>query len=180
MPEKPAQYSYTILPTFNHSSSISLCLCFTDSALQTVQLRFIEWIDKITDKAETDQIAERMAEVSYTFYVAALGRWASAHTMRGTVAGQMMARQNSRILTYMDSYRLTSMARPRLQDGQETRLYEVLEELGDGPHTLDQIVSQCEYRRYGSLLKTEPSIRSSVLWHLRKWTKRGIVIQSSN
>ena len=73
MPEKPAQYSYTILPTFNHSSSIPLCLCFTDSALQTVQLRFIEWIDKITGKAEADQIAQRKAEVSYTFYVAAGG-----------------------------------------------------------------------------------------------------------
>jgi len=50
-----------------------------------------------------------------------------------------------------------------------------MEELGDGPVTLDQIVKQCEYRRYGSLLKTELSIRNSVEWHLRNWLKRGIV-----
>ena len=37
------------------------------------------------------------------------------------------------------------------------------------------IVKQCEYRRYGSLLKTEPSIRNSVELHLRNWLKRGIV-----
>jgi len=70
---------------------------------------------------------------------------------------------------------LISKARPRLGDGQETRLYDVMEELGDGPVTLDQIVKQCEYRRYGSLLRTEPSIRDSVEWHLRDWLKRDIV-----
>lgn len=75
----------------------------------------------------------------------------------------------------MDAYTLTSKSRPRLGDGQETRLYDVIEELGDGPVTLDQIVKQCDYRRYGSLLKTEPSIRNSVEWHLRNWLKRGIV-----
>jgi hypothetical protein len=75
----------------------------------------------------------------------------------------------------MDTYTLTSKAKPRLGDGQETRLYEVMEELGDGPVSLDQIVKQCEYRRYASLLKTEPSFRNSVEWHLRNWVKRGIV-----
>jgi hypothetical protein len=75
----------------------------------------------------------------------------------------------------MNTYTLTSKARPRLGDGQETRLYEVMEELGDGPVSLDQIVKQCEYRRYASLLKTEPSVRNSVEWHLRNWVKRGIV-----
>ena len=75
----------------------------------------------------------------------------------------------------MDTYTLTSKARPRLGDGQETRLYEVMEELGDGPVSLDQIVKQCEYRRYASLLKTEPSVRNSVEWHLLNWVKRGIV-----
>jgi hypothetical protein len=75
----------------------------------------------------------------------------------------------------MDTYTLISKARPRLGDGQETRLYEVMEELGDGPVSLDQIVKQCEYRRYASLLKTEPSVRNSVEWHLRNWVKRGIV-----
>jgi hypothetical protein len=50
-----------------------------------------------------------------------------------------------------------------------------MEELGDGPVSLDQIVKQCEYRRYASLLKTEPSVRNSVEWHLRNWVKRGIV-----
>ena len=75
----------------------------------------------------------------------------------------------------MDTFMLTSKARPRLQDGQETRLYDVMEELGGGPATLDQIVKQCEYRRYASLLKTEPSVRNSVTWHLRRWLKWGIV-----
>jgi hypothetical protein len=75
----------------------------------------------------------------------------------------------------MDTYTLTSKARPRLGDGQETRLYDVMEEFSDGPVSLDQIVKQCEYRRYASLLKTEPSIRNSVEWHLRNWVKRGIV-----
>jgi hypothetical protein len=75
----------------------------------------------------------------------------------------------------MDTYTLISKARPRLGDGQEIRLYDVMEELGDGPVTLDQIVKQCEYRRYRSLLKTEPSIRNSVEWHLGNWLKRGIV-----
>lgn len=49
----------------------------------------------------------------------------------------------------MDTYSLISKARPRLGDGQETRLYDVMEELGGGPVTLDQIVKQCEYRRVG-------------------------------
>jgi len=75
----------------------------------------------------------------------------------------------------MDTYTLTSKARPRLGDGQETRLYDVMEELGDGPIALDKIVKQCEYRRYMSLLKTEPSVQASVEWHLRNWLKRGIV-----
>jgi len=75
----------------------------------------------------------------------------------------------------MEAYTLVSKARPRLKGGQESRLYEVIEELGGGPVTLDQIVKQCEYRRYSSLLKTEPSVRNSVEWHLRNWVKRGIV-----
>ncbi|MCU1224622.1 MAG: hypothetical protein JWQ42_2715 [Edaphobacter sp.] len=75
----------------------------------------------------------------------------------------------------MDIYTLTSKARPTLGDGQETRLYDVMEEFSDGPVSLDQIVKQCEYRRYASLLKTEPSVRNSVEWHLRNWVKRGIV-----
>ena len=75
----------------------------------------------------------------------------------------------------MDTYTLTSKARPRLGDGQETRLYDVMEELEGGPVSLDQIVKQCKYRRYASLLKTEPSIRNSVEYHLRNWVKRGIV-----
>ncbi len=74
-----------------------------------------------------------------------------------------------------ETYTLTSKARPRLQDGQETRLYDVMEELGAGPVTLDQIVKHCEYRRYAALLKAEPSVRNSVQWHLRNWVKRGII-----
>jgi hypothetical protein len=80
----------------------------------------------------------------------------------------------------MDTYALTSKARPRLQGGQETRLYDVMEELGGGHLTLDQIVKQCEYRRYASLLKTEPSISNSVTWHLRRWLRRGIVKLSNS
>lgn len=79
----------------------------------------------------------------------------------------------------MDTYTLTSKARPRLRDGQETRLYDAMEELGGGPVTLDEIVKQCEYRRYASLLKTEPSVRNSVSWHLRSWLKRGIVTKTA-
>jgi hypothetical protein len=60
----------------------------------------------------------------------------------------------------MDTYTLTSKARPRLGDGQKTRLYDVMEEFSDGPVSLDLIVKQCEYRRYASLLKTEPSVRN--------------------
>ena len=75
----------------------------------------------------------------------------------------------------MDTYTLTSKGRPKLGEGQETRLYDVMEELGYGPITLEQIVQRCEYRHYGSLLRTEPSIRNSVKFHLRNWLERGIV-----
>jgi hypothetical protein len=76
----------------------------------------------------------------------------------------------------MENYTLTSKGRsPKLGNGQETRLYDVMEELGGGPVTLDQIVKQCEYRRYQALLRTEPSIRNSVEYHLRNWVKSGIV-----
>ena len=78
----------------------------------------------------------------------------------------------------MDTYKLVSQARPRLGDGQEVRLYDVMEELGNGPITLDQILKQCEYRRYGALLRAEPSVRNSVRFHLREWVKRGIVTRS--
>lgn len=81
-------------------------------------------------------------------------------------------------LEKMETYTLTSKARPRLQGGQETRLYDVMEELGGGPVTLEQIVKQCEYRRYAALLKTE-TIRNSVSWHLRNWVRDGIVQKSS-
>jgi hypothetical protein len=79
----------------------------------------------------------------------------------------------------MVTYTLTSKARPRLGVGQATRLYDVMEELGGGPVTLDEIVEKCEYRRYGSLLKTEPSIGASVEWHLGKWSKEGIVTKNA-
>lgn len=74
----------------------------------------------------------------------------------------------------MDTYELTSKAQPRLQDGQETRLYQAMDDLGGGPATFDQIIKQCEYRRYRSLLKTE-TIENSVAWHLRRWIEREIV-----
>lgn len=75
----------------------------------------------------------------------------------------------------METYTLTSKAREGLRDGQETRLRDVIKELGGGPVTLDQILKQCEYRRYAALLKTEPSVANSVQWHLRSWVKRGII-----
>lgn len=73
------------------------------------------------------------------------------------------------------TYTLTSKARPFLEQGQEARLYEVMVELGSGPVTMYEIVKQCELRRYGTLLRTEPSISNSVSFHLRRWVKRGIV-----
>lgn len=77
----------------------------------------------------------------------------------------------------MDAYALTSKARPStLRDGQETRLYDVMEELGGGPLTFEAIVKQCEYRRYQT--KTE-TVSNSVAWHLRRWLKDGIVQKSS-
>ena len=79
----------------------------------------------------------------------------------------------------MDSYKLKSQARPRLQVGQEICLYDVMEELGGGHATLSQIVKQCEYRRYRALLKTEPSISNFVMWHLPRWIKPGVVEQLS-
>jgi hypothetical protein len=75
----------------------------------------------------------------------------------------------------METYTLISKARPRLRDGQETRLYDVMEELGGGPVTLEQIVKQCEYRRYQT--KTE-TVSNSVAWHLRNWVRDGIVQKS--
>jgi hypothetical protein len=79
----------------------------------------------------------------------------------------------------METYTLKSKARPStLRDGQETRLYDVMEELGGDSLTLEAIVKQCEYRRYGALLKTE-TIPNSVSWHLRRWLKDGIVQKSS-
>jgi hypothetical protein len=74
----------------------------------------------------------------------------------------------------METYTLTSQARPRLQEGQESRLYDAMEDLNGGPATFEQIVKQCKYRRYESLLKTE-TIEKSVAWHLRNWVKGGIV-----
>lgn len=78
----------------------------------------------------------------------------------------------------METYTLKSKARPStLRGGQETRLYDVMEELGGGPVTFEQIVKQCEYRRYGTLLKTETT-PNSVAWHLRNWVRDGIVEKS--
>ena len=77
----------------------------------------------------------------------------------------------------MGSYTLTSKARPRLKEGQESRLYTAMEDLNGGPATLEQIVKQCKYRRYESLLKTE-SIEKSIAWHLRNWETLGIVDKS--
>jgi hypothetical protein len=77
----------------------------------------------------------------------------------------------------METYTLKSKARPStLRDGQETRLYDVMEELGGGPLTFETIVKQCEYRRYQT--KTE-TVSISVAWHLRRWLKDGIVQKSS-
>jgi hypothetical protein len=81
----------------------------------------------------------------------------------------------------MDIYTLTSPGgRPsQLQGGQETRLYDAMEDLGGGPVSLDQIIKQCKYRRYESLLKTE-TIENSIAWHLRHWVRRGIVEKATS
>jgi hypothetical protein len=78
-----------------------------------------------------------------------------------------------------ETFTLISKARPRLQDGQESRLYDAMEDLSGGPATFEQIIKQCKYRRYESLLKTE-TIENSVAWHLRNWTKRGIVTHTND
>jgi hypothetical protein len=80
----------------------------------------------------------------------------------------------------METYTLTSKARPRVGLGQATCLYSVMEELGGGPATLDQIVEKCEYRGYASLLRTEPSVRASVKYHLKNWLNDGIVKKNTS
>lgn len=79
----------------------------------------------------------------------------------------------------MDTYTLTSKAKPRLSEGQAECLYKVMEDLNGGPATLEQIVEQCECRRFRSLLKTEPSVEASVKYHLRNWLKSGIVTKTT-
>ena len=62
-----------------------------------------------------------------------------------------------------------------MQDGQETRLYDVMEELMKdlkGPATMatmEQIVKEAEYRKHQYLLKTETSVERSIRHHFRKW-----------
>jgi hypothetical protein len=63
----------------------------------------------------------------------------------------------------METYTLTSKGRPAtIGSGQALRLYEVMEELGGGPISLDKIVEKCEYRNYAALLETETSVTRSV------------------
>ena len=86
-------------------------------------------------------------------------------------------------LTKPENYRLKSEGgRPvNLQDGQETRLYDVMEELMEvlkGPATMDQIVKQAEYRKYQYLLKTETSVERSIRHHFRKWLAEKWIEQS--
>jgi hypothetical protein len=78
----------------------------------------------------------------------------------------------------MDTYKLTSKARPRLQSVQETCLYDTMEDLNGRPATLERIIKECKYHHFDSLLKTE-TIENSVAWHLRNWLKRGIVTKTT-
>jgi hypothetical protein len=85
--------------------------------------------------------------------------------------------------TKPEKYRLKSEGgRPaNLQDGQETRLYDVMEELMKalkGPATMDQIVKQAEYRKYQYLLKTETSVERSIRHHFRNWLAEKWIEQS--
>jgi hypothetical protein len=85
--------------------------------------------------------------------------------------------------TKHEKYRLKSEGgRPaNLQDGQETRLYDVMEELMKalkGPATMDQIVKQAEYRTDQYLLKTETSVERSIRHHFRKWLAEKWIEQS--
>lgn len=82
-------------------------------------------------------------------------------------------------MTGMDTYTLASKAKPRLSEGQAECLYKAMEDLNGGPATLADIVEKCEYRRYRSLLKTEPSVEASVKYHIHNWLKRGIVTKNS-
>jgi hypothetical protein len=78
----------------------------------------------------------------------------------------------------METYKLTSKGRPAtLGDGQATRLYDVMEELGGGPLTLEQIVEKCEYRKYAALLEKETSVSRSVKFHLNRWRREGYVVR---
>jgi hypothetical protein len=78
----------------------------------------------------------------------------------------------------METYTLTSKGKPAtLGDGQASRLYDVMEELGGGPVSLQQIVEKSEYRRYAALLKTEMSVSRSVKYHLNRWRREGYVVR---
>ncbi len=55
---------------------------------------------------------------------------------------------------------------PKLQKGEMTIVYECLERL-ERP-SLAELVSCCEAHGYRELMKAEPSIERSVLYHLRR------------
>lgn len=79
----------------------------------------------------------------------------------------------------MDAYELTSQAWPKLGKGQAEALYKImLEDLGGGPATMEQILEKCKYRHYEAHLIREKSIQRSVEYHLNNWLKAGIARKS--
>jgi hypothetical protein len=76
--------------------------------------------------------------------------------------------------TKPEKSRLTSKARPAtVGNKQALRVYEVMEELGGGPATTDEIVKLAEYRNYRYLLVTETSVERSIRWHLKGFVRKG-------
>jgi hypothetical protein len=76
--------------------------------------------------------------------------------------------------TKLESYKLKSKARPAtVGDRQALRVYELMEELGGGPATMEEILKLAEYRKYRFLLVKETSVERSIRYHLRNFVKKG-------
>jgi hypothetical protein len=78
-------------------------------------------------------------------------------------------------------YTLASAAKPHISDGgkdivQAEILYKCLEPYGR-VHTLDELIAAAKSRNYESTFKHEKSttVRESLLYHLNRFKKRGIV-----
>jgi len=76
--------------------------------------------------------------------------------------------------TKPEKYKLMSKARPAtVGNKQALRVYEVMEELGGGPATMEEIVKLAEYRKFQYLLVKETSVERSIRYHLKQFVKKG-------